>query len=69
MITTRFEERRTGEAPLFMIEIEMPFPLRVGDTVEVDRTGYEWRVKKVTWVIYPGDALNNELITLTVEVE
>lgn len=47
MIRTRFEE----EGSDYVFEVEMPYPVRVGDQIELDEFGTNWTVAKVTWML------------------
>lgn len=52
MIRTRFETSRFSSEPIeSAFEIEMPYPVRIGDEVEIDATGRNWTVKSVAWII------------------
>jgi len=48
------------------LEIEMPYPVRVGDEIEIYRTGYNWTVTSVTWLITQADPNNDQTVELLV---
>jgi len=61
-ILTQFQDFNGQED----LEIEMPYPVRVGDEIEVYATGYNWTVESVTWIITQADENNNQTVELLV---
>jgi hypothetical protein len=67
MIKTRFEGVRYGAEPFEPFEREMPFPVRVGDSVEIEETGRNLVVLVVCWVV--SEDPTNEFLELIVKLK
>jgi hypothetical protein len=46
------------------VEVEMPYPVRVGDEIEIYATGYNLTVQSVAWVIGLADQYKEQTVEL-----
>lgn len=51
MIKTQFQSGAFPKDEKANFVRDMPYPVRVGDEIEIDETGENWRVEQVVWVI------------------